>query len=171
MYTHNQGVCVGAESVKKKLVIQPNRTELVDRGSKEKEEKRHDRYPLRSQAGASVTCYCIQWEGCIHACACVISENKNWSFTARSVRCSPHAKRWLFSTFYLVVLAVLLLPKEKYPVPRNIKTQAFPRTSQAERTLILCLMEFNKILPAPRNAMINQLISTLVLFICFNHKH
>lgn len=47
---------MGAESVKKKLVIQPNITELVDRGNREKEEKRHDRYTLRSRAGVSVTC-------------------------------------------------------------------------------------------------------------------
>lgn len=69
MYTHKQGIRVEAESMMKKLVIQPNITELVVRGNKEKEEKRHHRYTLRSRAGASVTCYCIHWEGYIHACA------------------------------------------------------------------------------------------------------
>ena len=106
----------------------------------------------------------------------VTSENKNCSFTGRSVTYSPYSKCWLFSTFYLVVVVVLLLPKEKYPVPSNIKIQAFPRKSclggpHRQRTLILPLTEFNKTLPAPRNAMINQLILTQVLFICFNHKH
>lgn len=121
---------------------------------------------LLHSLGRVYTCMCM----CVHACVCVISENKNRSFTARSVTCSPHAKCWLFSTFYLVVLAVLLLPKEKYPVPRNIKTQ-LSQGPHRQRTFILRLIEFNKILPAPRNAMINHLISTPVLFICFNHKH
>lgn len=105
------------------------------------------------------------------------SENKSCSFIARRVTYFPHSKCLLFSTFYLVVLAVLLLPKEKYPVPSNIKTQAFPRKRclkgpHRQRTLILLLIEFNKTLPEPRNAMINQRMSTTqVLFRCFNHKH
>lgn len=61
MYTHKKDVRVGEESVKKKLVIQwfrkLNITELLVRGNKEKEGKRHGRYTLRSQAGASETGY------------------------------------------------------------------------------------------------------------------
>ena len=48
LYIQKRGVSVGADSVKKKLVIQwfteVNLTELMVRGNKQKEEKRHGRY-------------------------------------------------------------------------------------------------------------------------------
>lgn len=130
--TQKRRVCVGAESVNKKLVIrwfrEVNITELGGQGNNEKE--------ATWQVYSGMLGWCLRnmllhflggGRVCVYTSENTNAEKKNCSFTARSVTYIPHSKCWLFSTFYLVVLFCSCRKKNiLYPVTLK------PRLSQGK---------------------------------------